>query len=136
MNKAELVTESEHSANKTSCIPNECETQKTLRPWGHYRVLDNKQTVKVKELVINPGCSLSDQKHFKRNEHWYVLQGTCSIDTEYQDVKQTNILKEHDTFIIGKTVWHRAYNTSNQPCYILEVQYGEECIEEDIERRD
>ena len=27
-------------------------------------------------------------------------------------------------------------NEKDKSCYVLEVQYGEECIEEDIERRD
>jgi cytidyltransferase-like protein len=124
-----------NKANSSSWILDEWKTQKTLRPWGYWRVLDDKTTVKVKELVINPGCSLSDQKHFKRAEHWYVLQGICNIDSEYHNMQQTNILKQHDTFIIGNEVWHRAYNTSNRPCHVLEVQYGKECIEEDIERR-
>ena len=56
---------------------------KTEREWGYWRVLDDKQPrigQKVKELVINPGASLSNQKHEHRSEHWYVLEGTVQID--------------------------------------------------------
>ena len=126
----------ENKANSSSWILDEWKTQKTERPWGYWRVLDDKKTVKVKELVIDPGCSLSDQRHFKRSEHWYILQGTCDIDTEYKNVKQTITLEQHRTYIIGCEVWHRAFNNTSAPCHVLEVQYGGECTEEDIERRD
>jgi cytidyltransferase-like protein len=122
-------------ANSSSWILDEWKTQKTERPWGYWRVLDDKQTVKVKELVINPGCSLSDQRHFSRSEHWYVLQGQCYIDTEYNGDKQSVVLFKNTSYVIGNSVWHRAYNMNTEPCHILEVQYGEKCIEEDIERR-
>lgn len=121
--------------NSSSWILDEWKTQKTERQWGYWRVLDDKRTVKVKELVINPGCSLSDQRHSNRSEHWYILQGQCHIDTEYNDYKQTEVLAEHRTYIIGAGVWHRAYNKTSEPCHVLEVQYGKECVEEDIERR-
>jgi len=37
--------------NSSSWILDEWKTQKTLRDWGYWRVLDDKGTVKVKELV-------------------------------------------------------------------------------------
>ena len=30
--------------------------------------------------------------------------------------------------------WHQIINTFNEPVHIIEIQYGDECIEEDIER--
>ena len=44
-------------------------------------MLDHKpdKGYKVKELVIYPGKSLSDQKHFKRSEHWVVIIGSAFI---------------------------------------------------------
>jgi cytidyltransferase-like protein len=132
----------ENKANSSSWILDEWKTQKTEREWGYWRVLDNKDTVKAKELVIYPGQSLSDQKHFHRNEHWYVLEGMLKIDIERGDIIQTNtgrdetiILKQHQTYIINREDWHRAYNPYDKPCHILEIQYGNKCVEEDIERR-
>lgn len=128
--------------NSSSWILDKWKTAKTERDWGYWRVLDDKGTVKVKELVIQPGKSLSDQRHFYRKEHWYILEGTIQIDLEYSDIIQTNAgrdetvtLKQHSTHIIHKEDWHRAYNPYDTPCHILEVQYGDDCIEEDIERR-
>ena len=121
--------------NSSSWILDSWKTQRTSRPWGYWRVLDNKGTTKIKELVINPGCSLSDQRHFKRSEHWYIMSGACLIDTEYKGSKQTVSLSQHCDYTIGTGVWPRAYNNSNEDCHILEIQYGEMCVEEDIERR-
>ena len=128
--------------NSSSWILDKWKTNKTERDWGYWRVLDDKRSVKVKELVINPGQSLSDQRHFYRNEHWYILEGMLKIELEHGDIIQTNIgrdetivLKEHQTYVIHKEDWHRAYNPFDEPCHVLEVQYGDQCIEEDIERR-
>ena len=41
---------------------------------------------------------------------------------------------QHETVVIKRKWWHKAYNKSDTPCHILEVQYGDKCIEEDIER--
>lgn len=123
--------------NSSSWILEEWKNPKTLRSWGWYRVLDDKVSYKVKELVIEPGKSLSDQKHFKRSEYWYVLKGSCVLETEYNSIKQTNIINELTSgFQIGQGTWHKAINKTDTLCHILEVQYGETCVEEDIERRD
>lgn len=124
--------------NSSSWILDSWKTQKTERSWGYWRVLDNKldQGIKVKELVINPHSSLSDQKHKFRSEHWYILSGSLHMDTEYNSIKQTLHMNQNDTYVIGADVWHKAVNETDKPCHVLEVQYGERCVEEDIERRD
>ncbi len=123
--------------NSSSWILDEWKTQKTERPWGYWRVLDDKKTVKVKELVIEPGKSLSDQKHTHRNEHWYVLQGEVTVAIETLTMKNTITLTEtkNRSYVIPKGVWHLASNKTDSPAHILEVQYGTECVEEDIIRR-
>jgi len=128
----------EDKKNSSSWILDEWKTQKTHRPWGYWRVLDNKpnQGIKVKELVINPNNSLSDQRHAQRAEHWYILSGQLRMDTEYNNLKQTVYMNQNDTYVIDVKVWHKAINETDKPCHVLEVQYGENCIEEDIERRD
>lgn len=124
----------ENKENSSSWILNEWSYPKTYRNWGWYRVLDNQTIYKVKELVIQPGQSLSMQRHFKRSEHWYVLKGQCFIETIYLNDKMSVLLTDNKSYFIGKEVWHRASNHTNQDCHILEVQYGEICVEEDIER--
>jgi cytidyltransferase-like protein len=127
----------EEKKNSSSWILAEWKNPKTVRAWGWYRVLDEQVGYKVKELVIEPGKSLSDQRHFKRSEHWYVLKGKCVLTTEYNGILQTNTLQELTSgFQIGQGTWHKASNKTDSPCHILEVQYGAACLEEDIERRD
>ena len=125
----------ESKLNSSSWILEEWKSPKTERPWGWYRILDDKKTYKVKELVIDPGKSLSMQRHYKRTEHWYVLKGSCRVETDYNGSVQDWLLIENQDYDIGQGVWHRGYNIEKEPCHILEIQHGEICIEEDIERR-
>ena len=127
-----------NKANSSSWILDEWKTQKTERDWGYWRVLDHKpeKGYKVKELVIYPGKSLSDQKHFERSEQWSVLEGTVKIDTEWNSIPNSITLQpDSRTFEIGKEVWHKASNPGTENTHILEIQWGV-CYEEDIERRD
>lgn len=128
----------DNKQNSSSWILDEWKTQKTQRNWGYWRVLDNKpdQGIKVKELVINPQSQLSDQRHQYRSEHWYILSGELEMNTEYNGRKHTQKMTKNTTYIVDVGVWHCAVNNSTDPCHVLEVQYGEKCIEEDIERRD
>lgn len=116
----------------SSIILNRWKQDKVYRNWGFWSVLETLQGVKVKKLVIRPGQSLSNQKHMLRAEHWYVLQGQVHIDVN----DNTFILEKNQTMTINRNTWHRAYNNSSAPCSILEVQYGTECNESDIERKD
>ena len=125
--------------NSSSWILDEWKTQKTERQWGYWRVLDHKpeQGYKVKELVIYPGKSLSDQKHFKRSEQWIILEGTVDMISEWKsNVNRVLLTPDRLPYEIGKEVWHKPSNPGTENAHILEIQWGSECIEEDIERRD
>ncbi len=115
--------------NSSSWILEDYKNAKTERNWGYYRVIHEiGKGVKVKELVIEPGQALSNQYHEKRNELWYVMKGEVVMNGVVQ--------QEHGpAFLIPKGYWHHAINVSDKPCHILECQYGEECIEEDIIRQ-
>ncbi len=95
--------------------------------WGSYNVLSEGKDYKIKTLHIEPGKSLSDQRHFKRNEHWFILEGELSLNGD--------LYHQNDYINIPVENWHQPANISNRMCVICEIQYGEECIEEDIERR-
>ncbi len=123
--------------NSSSWILEKWKYQKTYRDWGYWRVLDDKGTVKTKELVIEVGNSLSDQRHFHRSEHWYVLSGKLQIDLESPEgQKQVQVLSPHTTYVIKSEHWHKSLNIGTEPVHIIEIQYGEKCLEDDIERRD
>jgi cytidyltransferase-like protein len=122
----------ENKSNSSSWILQEWKAPKTDRAWGYYRVLHEVPGTKVKELTINPGSTLSMQRHSSRAEYWQVSEGRCVVEGEGK--RQTS-LDTHDSYHIPTNEWHRLYNPFDQPCRIVEIQYGPNCVEEDIERR-
>ena len=86
------------------------------RRWGEWKVLscrtpDNTKDVpivKTKELYVDNGKSLSMQRHEDRSELWFTK----------------------------KFSWHQLVNETKKPLIVIEIQYGNRCIEEDIERFD
>lgn len=122
--------------NSSSWILEEWKAPKIKRPWGYYRVLHDVETTKVKELTIDPGASLSMQRHFCRQEYWHVASGRCRV--EFEDDSGTKWFSEitkHQDYTIPLERWHKITNPHKEPCHIIEIQYGIGCSEEDIERR-
>ena len=106
------------------------------RPWGYWRVLYHIGNTKVKELVVKPGHSLSMQKHQHRNEYWHVVEGEATIKLEYphNEIRSSTIYKNHH-FSISLGVWHQLVNNGDTLLTIIEIQHGEKCEEDDIERK-
>ena len=50
-----------------------------------------------------------------------------------KDFEDTH-LNLHDVFKVSKKDWHQIYNPFKEECRIIEIQYGEETSEKDIER--
>ena len=121
--------------NSSSWILEEWKAPRTERPWGYYRVLHETPGTKVKELTINPGQSLTTQRHYDRDEHWHVVEGHCVVDFEDETTRSHIKLKPHDQFTIKAECWHKLHNPYDVPCKIVEIQYGISCEEDDIERR-
>ena len=56
------------------------------------------------------------------------------VVSEELDEAEKIILKTEETLFIKKEAWHQIINPNDNPCHIIEIQYGEETIENDIER--
>jgi cytidyltransferase-like protein len=127
----------EDKKNSSSWILQEWKAPKTERPWGYYRVLHEVPGMKVKELTVNPGCSLSMQRHQHRSEYWIVSEGNCAVNSTMPNgyALPSKQLSIHDEFKIPVHEWHQLTNPYTTPCRIVEIQYGEQCVEEDIERK-
>lgn len=124
--------------NSSSWILEDWKAPKTGRPWGYYRVLHEEGTnVKVKELTVDSGMCLSMQRHSQRAEHWFVSEGQASVYTidKSSDIDHIGFYNKFDSLHIEKGQWHRLCNETTEPLKILEIQYGEVCHEEDIERK-
>jgi cytidyltransferase-like protein len=124
--------------NSSSWLLDEWKAPKTIRDWGYYRVLhENGPEVKVKELIVDPKKSLSMQRHNNRLELWFVAQGTATVYTinSSSDEELDGVYDKFRSINIVANQWHRLANETDKPLKIIEIQYGEDCIEEDIERK-
>ena len=123
--------------NSSSDILAQWTWQLTKRDWGLWKVLADYQTVKVKELVVNPKSVLSWQSHDHRNELWFIREGVATIyyssDDAGKDVFVTR-KRPNDIFLIGKRKWHQLANETDKIVSVIEIQYGSECVEHDILR--
>jgi len=126
----------EHKRNSSSWILEEWKAPKTERAWGYYRVLHEVPGMKVKELTVEPGKSLSMQQHNHRAEYWMVSEGSCVVNSRLDSGYKMppRKLTRHQEFRILVTEWHQLTNPFDVPCKIVEIQYGHKCIEEDIQR--
>lgn len=124
----------EDKKNSSSWILEKWRHQRTERIWGHYDVLAEYPDVKLKELVVQPGRCLSYQRHFQRAEVWFVRKGTARIIYNFGDREYTEVLDTESVFVIPREGWHQLINPGAEPLHIIEIQYGEACVEEDIER--
>lgn len=106
--------------------------RKVSRPWGWYDTIDVGDRFKVKRIQVNPGASLSLQKHAKRAEHWVVVKGTAEVTCGNQVIT----LKENESTFIPLGEQHRLSNPSTDILEIIEVQSGAYLGEDDIVRID
>lgn len=123
--------------NSSSWILNKWQYYYEERQWGSFFNLFETKNIKVKELTVEPGKAMSFQKHLKRNEIWLVSEGSCEINSAKKDPKQKLqkiLLKKFDYYIVSLGEWHQICNPFTQKVRIIEIQYGDECIEEDIVR--
>ena len=106
--------------------------KKVSRPWGSYEGVDGGERFQVKRIMVNPGATLSLQRHFHRAEHWVVVKGTAHITNGDQAI----ILTENQSTYIPLGTKHRLENPGTIPLEIIEVQTGSYLGEDDIERFD
>jgi cytidyltransferase-like protein len=128
----------EDKKNSSSWILDEWKSPKTIRPWGYYKVLHQVGAeVKLKELTVEPGKSLSMQKHKQRSEFWFVSEGEASVYTlnRKTDSELVGKFTQFDHTWIANNEWHQLVNETSEPLRIIEIQYGSNCSEEDIERK-
>jgi mannose-6-phosphate isomerase-like protein (cupin superfamily) len=102
------------------------------RPWGWWEVLALGAGFKVKRMLVHPGPRLSLQKHEHRHEHWFVFGGEVHVTCEAQCFH----LAERETTTIPLGATHRIENRGAGPLLIIEIQIGDYCEADDIQRLD
>ena len=129
----------EDKKNSSSWILEDWKKPKTDRTWGYYRVLHEVGNhVKLKELTVNPKTCLSMQRHDKRAEFWFVAEGEATVYTVDPHSTEYDLMASparHQSTWIKLNEWHQLCNETDEPLKLIEIQYGEDCVEEDIERK-
>ena len=122
--------------NSSSWILKNWQYYHEKRLWGSFYNLFEEEQVKVKELIVDPGKGMSFQKHFKRHEIWMVSKGSCIVNysKDNPDNKKSIQLAKFDHYLVPLGEWHQITNPFDETCHLIEIQYGEECVEDDIER--
>mgnify|MGYP000173666779 CR=1 FL=1 len=127
----------DNKMNSSSWILSKWQYYFEERQWGSFFNLFETKNIKVKELIVEPGKSMSFQKHLKRNEIWLVSEGSCEVNSTQIDPDgeiETLRLNKFDHFLVPIGKWHQIRNPFKKTVHIIEIQYGEKCTEEDIER--
>ena len=100
------------------------------RPWGRYEILQSSESHQVKTIWVSPGKRLSYQRHQKRAEHWFIVQGRARITLE-GDIFE---MGTGDSIDIEIGELHRIENIGTTDVIFIEVQTGTYFGEDDIER--
>lgn len=100
------------------------------KPWGWYKDLKRTPNIVVKEIYIKPFSKFSLQKHFNREECWYVVSGYGKLILG----SRSYTVGPGDSHIVEKEVVHRLEAYADGLIFI-EVQRGD-CTEDDIVRLD
>jgi mannose-6-phosphate isomerase-like protein (cupin superfamily) len=77
------------------------------------------------------------QRHQDRAEHWHVAEGIATVYSinRKSDQELVGTFDPHKHIHINCEEWHQLCNETDALLKIVEIQYGDNCVEEDIERR-
>ena len=124
--------------NSSSWIVKNWKYYQEQRLWGSFYDLFEEASIKVKQLIVDPKKNTSFQRHFKRNELCFVSEGSCIVNLGFENnlIKEEKKLDKFDHLVIPVGEWHQIVNPNSTNCKIIEVQFGDECNEGDIERKE
>lgn len=105
-------------------------SQRDVRPWGYYEVVDEGDGYRVKAITVLPGERISYQRHRSRAEHWFVVagRGVVTLDDDDREVSQGSVVD------ISVGAAHRIGNDGGTNLTFIEIQTGSYFGEDDIER--
>ena len=106
------------------------ETYRVDSPWGRWEVILDEAACKVKRISVSPGQRLSYQRHFKREEHWFVVEGTGLVTLDGRCIP----VAPGESIDVPRVAAHRIANSGNSCLVFIEIQRGSYLGEDDIER--
>jgi mannose-6-phosphate isomerase-like protein (cupin superfamily) len=108
----------------------ESNTMEAICPWGRYQVIGEAQGYKVKRITVHSCRRLSLQRHRRRAEHWFILQGDALVTKDGKELAMTS----GQSIDIPAGCWHRILNRGEEDLIFVEIQTGDHFGEDDIER--
>lgn len=99
------------------------------RPWGTYEILNYTSNYKVKKVQVYPGKTLTTHRHTLRSEQWSVVQGTATVTLD-QDTVEVPL---YGSIQVPVGSSHTLANKSDEDLIIMEVSFGPQITEDDIE---
>jgi len=110
-------------------VLSECKREEH-RPWGFYFILADEPIYKSKKIVVYPKKRLSLQRHKKRDEHWFIVQGKARVTLNSKEIDLIN----GQSIDIPRGTLHRIENIGSDNLSFIEIQTGDYFGEDDIER--
>lgn len=99
------------------------------REWGwHFTILSRKH-FKIKLLRFKPLQSCSLQYHNYRSELWLFFKGRGN----FVSTGGITRVEAGEIMLVHAKEMHQ-YTSGSIPTYVIEIQFGMKCIEEDIVR--
>ncbi len=130
-----LVSSKESSAQLKPLIAKAAESRPMYeqRKWGEYRVLDSRvypdgAKSLTKELILNPGCQISHQRHAYRSEVWTVVSGEGEV------VLDGVVSRVRPGTVVDISIGAKHALRAITELHLIEVQLGTLLEEADIER--
>lgn len=100
-----------------------------VKRWGWMLTLLKGKQYKIKLLHFDAGQEISFQKHNHRSELWLFIFGKGKMQigksVYFQRIKG-------ESHLIPRGQWHQF--TADKPTLVLEIQFGGNCSERDIQR--
>ncbi len=90
------------------------------KPWGSFIQFTHNEKSTVKILEIKPQEMFSLQSHQKREEFWYVLEGSPTAIIS----KSKKKYQAGDSIKIAKNTKHRITNNTKKTVKVLEISLG------------
>ena len=106
--------------------------RRRYRPWGVMERIVEAERFRVNRLTLRPGAGISLQQHFRRSEHWVVVQGTAQVSRGEERI----VVRSDESVFIPVGMVHRIENPGSIPLEVIEVQTGACLDDADILRLD
>ena len=94
------------------------------KPWGHELIWARSRAYVGKLIHIKSGESLSRQYHVKKDESIYVMKGVLTLELGDENLMQTLILNEGQSFRIAPYTIHR-FVANDEDVDLIEVSTPE-----------